>query len=166
LKANDSTRRCYVGWQKLKEVLASDKLKEYKFTLSPKFMPYLINEGLDDQSAISKKELYETKFMGMLLRVRDMTSSGVDLYYHQGGDNAEAVRNKISRAGSEVGIDFSWDNVRHKQSGPLWSHFKSDVRLHRNRRSGRQSAPIAYWRKPTKSADSTCKPDCRRSYML
>ena len=39
-------------------------MKEYKFTLKPRFMPYLINEDLD-KDPVTKEKLYSEKFMGM-----------------------------------------------------------------------------------------------------
>ncbi|KAL7005160.1 hypothetical protein EMMF5_005269 [Cystobasidiomycetes sp. EMM_F5] len=64
-------------------------MKNYPFTLDIKFLPYLINEDLGDKQAISKAELFESKFIG--------------------SDNAQAVRSKISAEGEKEGIKFSWD---------------------------------------------------------
>lgn len=57
--------RCYIGWKRLKPALEDEERlkKEYGFTLRPKFLPYLINEDLDERP-VTKKELYESKFMG------------------------------------------------------------------------------------------------------
>jgi hypothetical protein len=38
-------------------------MKEFKFTLKPRFMPYLINEDLD-KDPVTKEKLYSEKFMG------------------------------------------------------------------------------------------------------
>lgn len=40
-------------------------MKNYPFTLDIKFLPYLINEDLGDKQAISKAELFESKFIGV-----------------------------------------------------------------------------------------------------
>lgn len=55
--------QCYIGWARLKKALQSDKMKDYKFTLKPRFMPYLINENLD-KDPVTKEKLYSEKFMG------------------------------------------------------------------------------------------------------
>lgn len=55
--------QCYIGWARLKKALNADKMKEYKFTLKPRFMPYLINESLD-KDPVTKEQLYSEKFMG------------------------------------------------------------------------------------------------------
>ena len=56
-------RRCYIGWKRLKEVLDSDKIKQYKFIVKPRFLPYLINETLDEKP-VKKADLFDSKFMG------------------------------------------------------------------------------------------------------
>merc|ERR1712087_567598 len=74
-------------------------MKDYKFTLKPRFMPYLINENLD-KHPVTKEKLYSEKFMG--------------------GDGASAVRNKISAEGEKDGIKFNWDSkskVRQTKDG-------------------------------------------------
>jgi len=57
-------------------------MKDFKFTLKPRFMPYLINEDLD-RDPVTKEKLYSEKFMGKhrqfsvlaLLRTRKRWSS-------------------------------------------------------------------------------------------
>jgi len=91
---------CYIGWKRLKPVLDDeDKLRnEFGFILKPKFLPFLINEGLDEKP-VTKKELYDSKFMG--------------------GDAADSVRSKISREGAKEGIDFSWrEDAKVRQTKP------------------------------------------------
>lgn len=40
-------------------------MKEYNFSIKPRYYPYLINEQLKDEDApITKDELYKGKFMG------------------------------------------------------------------------------------------------------
>ena len=38
-------------------------MKDFGFTLKPRYYPYLINESLDEKP-VTKAELYEAKFMG------------------------------------------------------------------------------------------------------
>ena len=47
----------------LAQTLESDKMKDFGFTLKPRYYPYLINESLDEKP-VTKAELYEAKFMG------------------------------------------------------------------------------------------------------
>lgn len=44
-------------------MLESEKMQQYPFTLRAKFLPYLINEGLDEKP-VTKGELYDSKFLG------------------------------------------------------------------------------------------------------
>jgi len=81
---------CYVGAKRLKKTLESDKMKDYNFTIKPRYYPYLINETLGEDP-ITKDELYKSKFMG--------------------GDGATAVQSKISKEGAEEGIDFNWNKA-------------------------------------------------------
>ena len=38
-------------------------MKDFGFTVKPRYYPYLINESLDEKP-VTKAELYEAKFMG------------------------------------------------------------------------------------------------------
>lgn len=83
-------------------------MQDYQFTLKPRFLPYLINEQLDDKP-ISKEKMFETKFMGAGITANSvLRPSRFDC---AGGDNASAVRRKISAEGETEGIHFNWDTV-------------------------------------------------------
>jgi hypothetical protein len=47
----------------VQQTLESDKMKDYNFTIKPRYYPYLINETLGEDP-ITKDELYKSKFMG------------------------------------------------------------------------------------------------------
>lgn len=59
--------QCYIGWSRLKKALEPEKMEQYKFTIKPRFMPYLINENLD-KDPVTKEKLYSEKFMGQCER--------------------------------------------------------------------------------------------------